>query len=67
MQRYGHDLDFQRAGEDVVGVCKCGKWRVVVPAPTGDDVVIVVARIMGEHEKHLDGLGKPARTQPPPQ
>jgi hypothetical protein len=56
---FGHDLDLRRIEDEVVAVCKCGKWQVTAPVPANGDVVTLVAHLLGEHDRHLDGVGRP--------
>jgi hypothetical protein len=62
--RYGHNLDMQRVNDEVIAVCKCGKWQAVLPAPPDVDLVTLVAQAVNKHDKHLDSLGRPARAEP---
>jgi hypothetical protein len=56
--RHGHNLDMQRVNDEVVVVCKCGKWQVLLPATPDVDLVTLVAQAVNQHEKHLDSLNR---------
>jgi hypothetical protein len=63
--RHGHNLEMQRVNDEVIAVCKCGKWQAILPAPADVDLITLVARAVNQHEKHLDNLGRPSCTEPP--
>jgi hypothetical protein len=65
MHHDGHHLDTRILNDELIALCKCGKWQVVLPAPPNVDLVSLVVQALRQHEKHLDGLDGPAQTEPP--
>jgi hypothetical protein len=65
MHHHGHDLDTRIHNNELIAMCKCGKWRVVLPASPDVDLVSLVVQALRQHEKHRDGLDSPAQTEPP--
>jgi hypothetical protein len=58
MTRQGHELDMKREGEFVRAECECRKWQIDVLVRGDVDFGRIVAHVVGEHEKHLDRLGR---------
>jgi hypothetical protein len=52
---YGHQLDLQRHGNEIIAACHCGRWRHAVPLADESDLRALVARLVGEHYRHVDG------------
>jgi hypothetical protein len=64
--RHENNLDMQRVNDEVVVVCKCGKWQAHLPATPDVDLVTLVAQAVNQHEKHLDSLNRRYQHGPQP-
>jgi hypothetical protein len=65
MHHDGHGLYARILNDELIAMCKCGKWRVALPAPPDVDLLELAVQALSQHEKHRDGLDGPAPTEPP--
>ncbi len=57
---FGHRLDLQRQENEITARCQCGAWRRVMLLSGENELGLLVARLVGEHHRHVDGWGHPA-------
>jgi hypothetical protein len=60
MHRIGHKLTIVPHGKFLVATCECGQWRRTLSVPDDADMMNVVGRLAGSHDRHLERLGRPS-------
>ncbi len=60
MQRYGHKLNIEAVGAQLVATCECRNWHRALPVTDSQTLMILVGVLAEKHGRHLERLGRPS-------
>jgi hypothetical protein len=60
MPRYGHKLNIERDGHQLIAACECGMWHRVLPLSANRAMTTLIAVLTERHDRHLERLGRPS-------